>query len=76
MSKSKNLINKLAKFAEEGMVNSKDFGDEIKNALRLKKEEMLNNLNFVTKEEFEIQKARLEKLEIEIKKIKKIKSKR
>ena len=44
---TKNLINKLAKFAEEGMVNSKDFGDEIKNALRLKKEEMLNNLNFV-----------------------------
>ena len=63
MSKSKILIDKLAKLIEQGMVTSKDLGDEIKNILKFKKDEIINKLNFVSKDEFEIQKKRLDKIE-------------
>ena len=66
MSKSKILINKLAKLIEQGMVTSKDFGDEIKNILKFKQDEIINKLNFVSKDEFEIQKKRLDKIEKKI----------
>ena len=76
MSKSKILIDKLNKLIENGMLNSKDFTDEIKNILKFKQEEMVNKLNFVSRDEFEIQKARLDKLEKKIDKSKKEKLKR
>ena len=63
MSKSKILIDKLAKLIEQGMVTSKDLGDEIKNILKFKQDEIINKLNFVSKDEFEIQKKRLDKIE-------------
>ena len=44
-------------------VNSKDFSEEIRNILRFKREEIARKLNFVTKEEFEVQKERLTKIE-------------
>ena len=63
MSKSKILIDKVAKLIEQGMVTSKDLGDEIKNILKFKQDEIVNKLNFVSKDEFEIQKKRLDKIE-------------
>ena len=63
MSKSKILIDKIAKLIEQGMVTSKDLGDEIKNILKFKQDEIINKLNFVSKDEFEIQKKRLDKIE-------------
>ena len=63
MSKSKILIDKLAKLNEQGMVTSKDLGDEIKNILKFKQDEIINKLNFASKDEFEIQKKRLDKIE-------------
>ena len=66
MSKSKILIDKLAKLIEQGMVTSKDLGDEIKNILKFKQDEIINKLNFVSKDEFEIQKKRLDKIEKKI----------
>ena len=71
MSKSKILINRLAKLLEEGMLTSKDIGDEIKNSLNYKKESVINKLNLVTRDEFEIQKTRLDKLQEEFGKLKK-----
>ena len=62
MSKSKILIDKIAKLIEQGMVTSKDLGDEIKNILKFKQDEIINKLNFVSKDEFELQKKRLEKI--------------
>ena len=78
MSKSKILIDKLAKLIEQGMVTSKDIGEEIKNILKFKQDEIINKLNFVSKDEFEVQKKRLDKIEKEINKVlkKKLKSKR
>ena len=71
MSKSKILINKLTKLIKEGLLTSKDIGDEIKNSLKYKKESIINKLNLVTRDEFEIQKARLDKIQEEFGKFKK-----
>ena len=71
MSKSKKLIDRLAKLIEEGLLTSKDIGDEIKNSLNYKKESIINTLNLVTRDEFEIQKARLDKIQKEFGKFKK-----
>ena len=71
MSKSKTLIDRLAKLLEEGLLTSKDIGDEIKNSLNYKKESVINKLNLVTRDEFEIQKARLDKIQEEFGKLKK-----
>ena len=78
MSKSKILIDKLAKLIEQGMVTSKDIGEEIKNILKFKQDEIINKLNFVSKDEFEIQKKRLDKIEKKINEVlkKKLKSKK
>ena len=71
MSKSKILMDKLAKLIEEGMLTSKDIGDEIKNSLNYKKESIINKLNLVTRDEFEIQKVRLDKIQEDYGKFKK-----
>ena len=71
MSKSKILMDRLAKLIEEGLLTSKDIGDEIKNSLNYKKERVINKLNLVTRDEFEIQKARLDKIQEELGKLKK-----
>ena len=77
MSKSRFAFDKFAKFLEEGLVNYKDFSDEIINILRSKKEEIILKLNLVSKDEIDILNQRIEKLEKKIaeKKMKK-KSKR
>ena len=78
MSKSKILIDKVAKLIEQGMITSKDLGDEIKNILKFKQDEIINKLNFVSKDEFEIQKKRLDKIEKKLNELlkKKIKPKK
>tara|TARA_B100001765_G_scaffold127862_1_gene80233 strand:- start:152 stop:400 length:249 start_codon:yes stop_codon:yes gene_type:complete len=78
MSKSKILIDKIAKLIEQGMVTSKDLGDEIKNILKFKQDEIVNKLNFVSKDEFAIQKKRLDKIEKKLNEVlkKKIKLKK
>ena len=78
MSKSKILIDKVAKLIEQGMVTSKDIGEEIKNILKFKQDEIINKLNFVSKDEFEIQKKRLDKIEKKLNELlkKKIKPKK
>ena len=78
MSKSKILIDRIAKLIEQGMVTSKDLGDEIKNILKFKQDEIVNKLNFVSKDEFAIQKKRLDKIEKKLNEVlkKKIKPKK
>ena len=75
MSKSNILIDKLAKLIEQGMINSKDFSEEIRNILRFKLEEIARKLNFVTKEEFEVQKERITRIEKKLNSIGKRKKK-
>ena len=76
MSKTKILLDRLAKLIDEGMLTSRDIGDEIKNSLNYKKESVINKLNLVTRDEFEIQKARLDKLQEKLDKLGKKKLRR
>ena len=73
MSKSRFVFDKFAKFLEEGLVNYKDFSDEVVNILRSKKEEIILKMNLASKDEIDILNKRIEKLENKIaeKKIKK-----
>ena len=73
MSKSRFVFDKFAKFLEEGLVNYKDFSDEVVNILRSKKEEIILKMNLVNKDEIDILNKRIEKLEkkIALSKIKK-----
>ena len=71
MSKTKILLDRLAKLIDEGLLTSKDIGDEIKNSLNYKKESVINKLNLVTRDEFEVEKARLDKIQKEFDKLKK-----
>ena len=63
MSKSKILIDRLAKLIEDGLTNSKDIRSEIRSLLKFNKENIINKLNLVTREEFDIQKERLNKIQ-------------
>jgi len=54
MSKSRFVFDKFAKFLEEGLVNYKDFSDEVVNILRSKKEEIILKMNLVSKDEIDI----------------------
>ena len=63
MTKSKFVIDKIAKLLEQGLISYKDLSNEILNIIKSKKEEIIFKLDLSTKEELEIVKKRLEILE-------------
>ena len=73
MSKSKFVIDRLAKLFEQGLISYKYLSNEIINILKSKKDEIVFRLDLPTKEEFEILKKRVEILEKKLKKTKKVK---
>ena len=75
MSKSKFVIDRLAKLFEQGLISYKDLSNEIINILKSKKDEIVFRLDLPTKEELEILKKRVEILEKKLKKASKKKKK-
>ena len=71
MSKSKFVIDKLAKLFEQGLVSYKDLSSEILNILRSKRDEIIFNMKITSKEETEVQNRRIEILEKKLEKIEK-----
>ena len=71
MSKSKFVIDKLAKLFEQGLISYKDLSSEILNILRSKRDEVVFKMELASKEETEIINKRIENLEKKIKKIEK-----
>ena len=69
MSKSKFVIDKLAKLFEQGLVSYKDLSSEILNILRSKRDEVVFKMQLASKEETEILTKRIEKLEQKIGKL-------
>ena len=63
MTKSKFVIDKIAKLLELGLISYKDLSNEILNIIKSKKDEIIFKLDLSTKEELEIVKKRLEILE-------------
>ena len=74
MSKSKFIIDKLAKLFEQGLVSYKDLSSEILNILRSKRDEIVFKMKLTSKEETEILVKRIEKIEKKVEKLERKKS--
>ena len=70
MEKYNKLLRNITELIEESLFTSKDLKKEVENSLKLKAEIIANKLNLVNREEFEVQKKIIEKLEQEIIKLK------
>ena len=69
MSKSKFVIDKLAKLFEQGLISYKDLSSELLNILKSKRDEMIFKMKLTSKEETEILLKRIEKIEKKIEKM-------
>ena len=76
MSKSKFIVDKLAKLFEQGLLSYKDLSSEILNILKSKRDEVIFKMKLTSKEETEILAKRIEKIEKKIEKIENTKFKK
>ena len=76
MQKYNKFLRNIIELVETGLVSSKDLKKELENYFKFKVESMINNLNLVSRDEFEVQKEITEKMRKEIYKIKSKKTKR
>ena len=71
MTKSKFVINKLAKLFEQGLISYRDLSHEMLNILKSKRDEIVFKMKLVGKEETDILIKRVENLEKKIEKLEK-----
>ena len=77
MNNSEKILKTLSSLIENGILTSKDIKKEISTDLKFKKDKLINHLELVSREEFEILKKIVQKQDMTIKKLlKKKKSKR
>jgi len=76
MEKYNKLLRNIAQLIEKGLFTSKDLKKEVEEALKFKMEIIVNKLNLVSREEFEVQKKIIEKLQKKLTKSKKFKIKK
>ena len=76
MSKSKFVIDKLAKLFEQGLISYRDLTSEIISILNSKRDEIIFKMKLTSKEETDILNSRIENLEKKIKKLEKNYSKK
>ena len=69
MNNSKFDLNKLAKLFEQGLLTSKDLGNEILTILKSKRDEIVFKMKLTSKDEFDILSKRVEDLEKRITKL-------
>ena len=70
MEKYNKLLRNITELIEKGLFSSKDLKNAAEDSLKLKMEIIANKLNLVSREEFEIQKKMLEKLQKDLMKVK------
>jgi len=70
MEKYNKFLRNITELIEKGLFTSKDLKNEVENALKFKAENIANRLNLVSREEFEVQKKRIEKLQNDLAKLK------
>ena len=75
MTKSKFVIDKLAKLFEQGLISYKDLSSEIVNVLKSKRDEIVFKMKLTSKDETDILIKRVENLEKKLEKIEKKKLK-
>ena len=66
MNNSKFVLNKLAKLFEQGLLTSKDLGNELLTILKSKRDEIVFRMKLTSKDEFEVLSKRVENLEKKI----------
>ena len=76
MEKYNKLLRNITELIEKGLFTSKDLKKEVEDSLKLKMEIIASQLNLVSREEFEIQKKMIEKLQKDLDKLKVKKSKK
>jgi BMFP domain-containing protein YqiC len=69
MSNSKFVIDKLAKLFEQGLLTSKDLGNEIFTILKSKRDEIVFKMKLTSKEEFDVLSKRVHDLEKKLDKL-------
>ena len=69
MTKSKFVIDKLAKLFEQGLISYKDLSSEIINVLKSKRDEIVFKMKLASKEETDILIKRVENLEKKLEKL-------
>ena len=70
MEKYNKLLRNITELIEKGLFTSKDLKKYIENSIKFKMEIIANKLNLVSREEFEVQKKTVEKLQKDLIKFK------
>ena len=71
MRNSEKFLKTISSLIENGIVSSKDLKKEISTDFKFQKDKILNSLNLVSREEFEVLKKIVQKQDLMIKKIQK-----
>ncbi len=71
MEKYNKLLRNITEIIEKGLFASKDLKKELEDSLKFKMEKFIDKLNLVSREEFEVQKKVVEKLQKDLAKYKK-----
>tara|TARA_B100001564_G_C20473005_1_gene593506 strand:+ start:278 stop:523 length:246 start_codon:yes stop_codon:yes gene_type:complete len=69
MKNSEKLLKVLSSFVENGILSSNDIKKEISNDLKFTRDKLINKLQLVSREEFEVLKKLTQKQELIIKKL-------
>ncbi len=73
MTNKEKILQTLTTLLETGILTANDIKKELITNFQFKKDDLINHLDLVSREEFEVLKKIVEKQDIEIKKLKKIK---
>ena len=76
MEKYNKLFRNITELIEKGLFNSTNLKKTVEDSVKFRMEIMANKLNLVSREEFEIQKKIINKLQKELNKLKKQKNKK
>ena len=69
MNNSEKILKALSGLIENGILTSKDIREEISTDLKFKKDKIINKLQLVSREEFEVLKKLVQKQDVTIKKL-------
>ncbi len=69
MKNSEKFLKLLSSLIENGILTTKDFKDEISTDFKFKKDKLINKLELVSREEFEVLKKIVQKQDLIIKKL-------
>ena len=70
MEKYNKILKNITELIEKGLFTSKNLKKYVEDSMKLKMETIANKLNLVSREEFEIQKKMVEKLQKDLNKFK------